>query len=126
MHNHLTSPSTEPEIRRRRRYASSFKAKIVAACLQGDASIAQVALQHGLNTNLVQTWIRKAKRQSQLPAVPDFVSLPVPPAAADLPTPPATGGDICIELPSAHGTITVRWPVSEAAQCGHWLKGLLG
>lgn len=69
----MTSPNTERETRRRRRYAPSFKAKIVAACLQGDTSIAQVALQHGLNTNLVQTWIRKAKRQSQLPAVPDFV-----------------------------------------------------
>jgi transposase len=40
----MTMPSTEREIRRRRRYAPSFKAKIVAACLQGDASIAQVAL----------------------------------------------------------------------------------
>ena len=122
----MTSPSTEREIRRRRRYAPSFKAKIVATCLQGDASIAQVALQHGLNTNLVQTWIRKAKRQSQLPAVPDFVPLPVPPAATDLPAPTATVGDICIELPSSRGTITVRWPVAEAAQCAHWLKGLLG
>ncbi|MCE0734099.1 hypothetical protein LWH48_15130 [Halomonas sp. G15] len=97
-----------------------------AACLQGDASIAQVALQHGLNTNLVQTWIRKAKRQSQLPAVPDFVPLPVPPAEASPLTPPSTAGEIFIELPSPRGTITVRWPVSEAAQCGHWLKGLLG
>ncbi|MEQ4540400.1 MAG: transposase [Billgrantia sp.] len=117
--------STEREIRRRRRYAPEFKAKIVAACLQGNASIAQVALQHGLNTNLVQTWIRKAKRQSQLPAVPDFVPLPVPSATADLPAPPSTAGEICIELPSARGTITVRWPVSEAAQCAQWLKGLL-
>jgi len=73
----MTSPNTEREVRRRRRCAPSFKAKIVAACLQGDASIAQIALQHGLNTNLVQTWIRKAKRQSQLPVVPDFVPLPV-------------------------------------------------
>ncbi|NAW14334.1 IS66-like element accessory protein TnpA, partial [Halomonas icarae] len=79
----MTSPNTEREIRRRRRYAPSFKAKIVAACLQGDASIAQVALQHGLNTNLVQTWIRKARRQSQLPTVSDFVSLPVPPFTPD-------------------------------------------
>lgn len=122
----MTPPSTDREVRRRRRYAPSFKAKIVAACLQGDASIAQVALQHGLNTNLVQTWIRKAKRQSQLPAVPDFVPLPVPPAATALPTPPSTAGEICIELPSAHGTITVHWPVAEAAQCAQWLKGLLG
>ena len=122
----MTSSSTEREIRRRRSYAPSFKAKIVAACLQGDASIAQVALQHGLNTNLVQTWIRKAKRQSQLPAVPDFVPLPVSPAEASLPTPSSTPGEICIELPSSLGTITVRWPVTEAAQCAQWLKGMLG
>jgi len=122
----MTPPSTEREVRRRRRYTPSFKAKIVAACLQGDDSIAQVARQHGLNTNLVQTWIRKAKRQSQLPTVPDFVPLPVPPSAAYLPTPPSTPGEICIELPSSRGTITVRWPVAEAAQCAHWLKGLLG
>jgi len=122
----MTTSSTEREIHRRRRYAPSFKAKIVAACLQGDASIAQVALQHGLNTNLVQTWIRKAKRQGQLPAVPDFVPLPVPPAAADLSAPPAAIGDICIELPSTRGTITVRWPVSEAGHCTQWLKELLG
>ncbi|MBB3233148.1 IS66-like element accessory protein TnpA [Halomonas stenophila] len=122
----MTTPSTDREIRRRRRYAPSFKAKIVAACLQGDASIAQVALQHGLNTNLVQAWIRKAKRQSQLPAVPEFVPLPAPPAAADLPASATASGDIRIEVPSAHGTITVHWPVAEAAQCAQWMKGLLG
>lgn len=122
----MTPPSIEREVRRRRRYTPSFKAKIVAACLQDDASIAQVALQHGLNTNLVQTWIRKAKRQNPLPAVPDFVPLPLPPAGGDLPTLPSTAGEICIELPSARGTITVRWPAAEAAQCAHWLKGLLG
>jgi transposase len=121
----MTIPSTEREIRRRRRYAPSFKAKIVAACLQGDASIAQIALQHGLNTNLVQTWIRKAKRQSQLPAVPDFVPLPAPPAAADLSTPTTSRGEIRIEVPSTRGMITVHWPVTDAAQCAQWLKGLL-
>ena len=122
----MTTPSTDREIRRRRRYAPSFKAKIVAACLQGDASIAQVALQHGLNTNLVQTWIRKAKCQSQLPAMPEFVPLPAPAATADSPTPPTSTRAIRIEVPSAHGTITVRWPVAEAAQCAQWLKELLG
>lgn len=57
-----TIPSTDREIRRRRRFAPEFKTKIVAACLQGHVSIAQVARQHGLNTNLVETWIYKAKR----------------------------------------------------------------
>ncbi|RAH36292.1 MULTISPECIES: IS66-like element accessory protein TnpA [unclassified Halomonas] len=122
----MTTSSTDREIRRRRRYTPEFRAKIVTACLQGDSSIAQVALQHGLNTNLVQTWIRKAKRQSQLPAVPDFVPLPAPPAATDLPASTAAVGDICIELPSVRGTITVRWPASEATPCAQWLKELLG
>ena len=121
----MTIPSTDREIRRRRRFAPEFKAKIVAACLQGDISIAQVALQHGLNTNLVQTWIRKAKRQSQLPAVPDFVALPVPSAVDDRSTSPAGSGEIRIEVPSARGMITVHWPVPDAAQCAQWLKGLL-
>ncbi|WP_163649498.1 transposase [Modicisalibacter sp. 'Wilcox'] len=122
----MTTPTTEREVRRRRRYAPSFKAKIVAACLQGDASIAQVALQHGLNTNLVQTWIRKAKRQSQLPTVPAFVPLPAPAATADCPTLSTSDAAIRIEVPSAHGTITVHWPVAKAAQCAQWMKGLLG
>nr|WP_163500518.1 transposase [Halomonas socia] len=121
----MTTLSTEREIRRCRRYTPEFRAKIVTACLQGDASIAQVALQHGLNTNLVQTWIRKARRQSQLPAVPDFVPLSVPPPAPDLPMSATASAEIRIEVPSARGTITVHWPVVEAAQCAQWLKGLL-
>lgn len=118
----MTTPSTQGEFCRC--YASDFKAKTVAACLQDDASIAQVALQHGLNPNLVQTWIRKAKRQNQLPAVPNFVPLPMPPVAADRPTPPATA-EIHIEMPTARGTFSMHWPVAEAAQCAQWLKGLL-
>lgn len=121
----MTSPTTEREVRRRRRYTPSFKAKIVAACLQGDTSIAQIALQHGLNTNLVQTWIRKAKRQGQLSTVPDFVPLSAPPSPPDLPTSPTVTGDIRIELLSAQGTITIHWPVAKAAQCAQWLKGFL-
>ncbi|WP_162899972.1 transposase [Halomonas sp. JS92-SW72] len=78
----MTSPSTEREIRRRR-YVPSFQAKVVAACLHSDTSIAQIALQHELNTNRVQTYIRKAK--SQLPA------------AASLSTPSFTSGEIHID-----------------------------
>ncbi|SEM21949.1 IS66-like element accessory protein TnpA [Halomonas daqiaonensis] len=122
----MTSQSIDREIRRRRRYTPEFRARVVTACLQGDTSIAQVALQHGLNTNLVQTWIRKARRQSQLPAVPDFVPLPVTPAAPDLPVSATSSAEIRIEVPSARGTITVHWPVADAAQCEQWLKGLLG
>jgi len=101
----MTSQSAEREIRRRHCHTPSFKAKIIAAGLKGDVSVAQVALLHGLNTNLVPTWIRKTKRQSQLPAVPDFVPLPALPAEASLPTPSSTAGEICTELPSSRGTM---------------------
>jgi hypothetical protein len=45
-------------LRKRRTYSAEFKQQIVQACKAPDVSIASVALQHGLNTNLVSKWIR--------------------------------------------------------------------
>lgn len=118
----MTPPNTEREIHRRRRYGPAFKTNILTACLQGNASIVRGALQYGLNTNLVQTWIRKAKREKQWLAVPDFLPLPVSLAKVDLPAPATACREICIELPSTHGTHTVHWLVAEAAQCAQCLK----
>ena len=44
--------------KKRRTYSAEFKQQIVQACKAPDVSIASVALQHGLNTNLVSKWIR--------------------------------------------------------------------
>ncbi|TEF58520.1 transposase, partial [Pseudomonas aeruginosa] len=52
----------------RRSYPKSFKAQVVEECTQPGASVAGVALSHGLNANLVHKWIRR--QQAQLPAVP--------------------------------------------------------
>ncbi|UCM27185.1 transposase [Pseudomonas sp. PS1(2021)] len=52
----------------RRSYPKSFKAQVVDECTQPGASVAGVALSHGLNANLVHKWIRR--QQAQLPAVP--------------------------------------------------------
>ena len=43
---------------KRRTYSAEFKQQIVQACKASEVSIASVALQHGLNTNLVSKWIR--------------------------------------------------------------------
>ena len=40
----------------RRRHGPDFKAKVLAACNEPGASIAAVALAHGLNANLVRKW----------------------------------------------------------------------
>ena len=42
----------------RRSYSKSFKAQVIAEYAQADTSIANVALTHNLNANLVHKWIR--------------------------------------------------------------------
>ena len=39
--------------RKRRRFSTAFKAKIVETCQQPGASVADIALEHALNANLV-------------------------------------------------------------------------
>jgi len=41
----------------RRRHNAEFKTKVLAACNEPGASIAAVALSHGLNANLVRKWL---------------------------------------------------------------------
>jgi len=45
----------------RRSYPKSFKAQVVEECTQPGASVAGVALSHGLNANLVHKWIRRLR-----------------------------------------------------------------
>lgn len=41
----------------RRTHAPEFKARVLAACYQPGASIAAVALAHGINANVVHKWL---------------------------------------------------------------------
>ncbi|WP_460427166.1 transposase [Azotobacter armeniacus] len=47
----------------RRSYSTAFKAQVVQECGQPGASVASVALSHGINTNVVHKWIRTARSQ---------------------------------------------------------------
>ena len=65
---------------KRRTYSAEFKQQIVQACKASEVSIASVALQHGLNTNLVSKWIRlidakPGNDRSLLPNKPAFITL---------------------------------------------------
>jgi len=44
---------TENSRKRRRRYDAALKAQIVAECVQPGASVANVAMAHGINANIV-------------------------------------------------------------------------
>ncbi|TGQ46951.1 MULTISPECIES: transposase [unclassified Mesorhizobium] len=60
----------------RRRYDPVSKDRLVAACLEPGASVSGLALEHGVNANLLWKWIRKQRlaKKETLPSPP----LPTP------------------------------------------------
>lgn len=68
-----------PALRQRRSYPKPLEAQIVAECARPGASIAAVALSHGINANLLHKWIRLDRARSQA-STPAFVPVGVPPA----------------------------------------------
>lgn len=108
-----------------------FKAMVVQACLQPDVSMAAVALSHGLNANLVRSWVTQAERHvaDQRPGAVMCDSVEarqdLPPRGfvpLALPTPVT---DIRIELQRGATVVKVIWPSSTAAECVTWLRELL-
>ena len=48
-----------PQVPKRRFYSPELKLQVVGACAQSGASIAGVAMQHGINANIVHRWLRE-------------------------------------------------------------------
>jgi transposase len=49
----------------RRRYEPASNQRLVEACLRPGVSVASVALQHGVNANLLRKWIARHQRQQR-------------------------------------------------------------
>jgi transposase len=100
-----------------------LKERVVAACAVPGASVARIALEHGLNANLVHRWRRVAEGRELGPEVKSvsaqFVSLPM---ATPIGSTPA---DIRIELKHGPTSISVTWPTIAASECATWLRELL-
>lgn len=110
----------------RRRHGADLKAQVLRECECPGASVAAIALAHGLNANLVHKWRRLARSGGQNTFVPvpaHFIALPLAPTPVG-PTPPPQS-DIRIELRRATLAVNVTWPVSAAGDCGVWLRELL-
>ena len=106
----------------RRRYDDDLKAQVVAECGAQGASVAKVAMSHGINANVVHRW-RQLAREARVPAsapTSEFVavSLAPPPVAA-----PAR--DIQVQLRRGATAMTITWPVSASAEFGVWMRELL-
>jgi len=57
----------------RRWYTEAFKRRVVAECLHPDVSVTKIAVERGLNPNLVRKWMAKGLSEDrvdlQLPAL---------------------------------------------------------
>jgi transposase len=47
-------------------YDKEAKRELIETCLRPGVSVARVALQHGINANLLRTWITRHRRQREL------------------------------------------------------------
>ncbi|WP_348701581.1 transposase [uncultured Marinobacter sp.] len=111
---------------RRRRFSREFKAQIVAQCLEPGASVSRIALDNGLNANMVRRWISEARRAPKSPATtPGFVPVDLG-TATSVPALPDKRSIIGIEIPRVGGALVVEWPVEQAHQCAALLRDLLG
>ena len=51
----------------RRRFEPASKERLVAACLEPGISVSRLALEHGVNANLLRKWIKKHTATRSLP-----------------------------------------------------------
>ena len=106
----------------RRFYSAELKTQVMQECRQGGASVAGVALSHGINANIVHRWLREFTPTALVPQlqanafVPVTLDDPAPGSAA--PAAPA----IRVEVQRANATIVVKWPLQGSAACASWLR----
>lgn len=108
--------------RKRRRYGAELKAEILGECARPGASVAKVAMTHGINANIVHGW-RKLAREAGAVTVPEqFVPVAVTPAV-----PRSADDERTIEVELRRGGITVKlsWPMSASMDLSAWMRELL-
>ena len=116
-----TMASEAPANRPTRRFFSpEFKTQVTQECRQSGASVAGVALSHGVNANIVHRWLREQAASALVPQSQAFV-----PVTLDEPAPgptPQSAPDIRVEIHRANTTIVVKWPLQGGAACAAWLR----
>jgi transposase-like protein len=128
-----TSSNAFPDRRRRRTHSTEFKAKVVAACRKPGVSIAAVALNNGLNANLLRRWVVAEEQVSSAMPIETAIASPAPISVENRAFIPiqlersavAPPQEITIELRRGATIVKVGWPLLAAADCAAWLRELL-
>ncbi|HCP77738.1 MAG: hypothetical protein CML16_11155 [Pusillimonas sp.] len=135
----------------RRTYSPQFKAELVAQCLEGHTSLTALAVDHGMNPNVLHRWVTEHARYGKhslqsVQSTPDDQTIDITPAnwvalkpAQAVQAPKAnnakaaarpsrsTGSDTIVELElSARGlTMKVRWSTHDYQAFARWARELL-
>ncbi len=111
--------------RKRRRYGADLKARILTECAVPGASVAKVAMAHGINANIVHGW-RKLAREGRVAAssaAPAFIPVAVEPKVIE--PQPREPHHVEIELRRGSVSMKLAWPASAAAELAVWTRELL-
>ena len=110
---------------KRRLYRAELKSQVVTQVRLPGASVARVALSHGINANIVHRWLREREGQAQM-APSGFVAVSLPTGNGKLGDEPAQPGqDIRIEVRRGATVVNIAWPVAQAGECSAWMRELL-
>jgi transposase len=108
----------------RRRYSQEMKAQVLAECGAPGASVAKVAMSHGINANVVHGWRKLARGGGgEAPVVKPREFVPVVLEEAGVPGSRERG--IEVELRRGAVTMKLTWPLSAAADFAAWTRELL-
>mgnify|MGYP000924383533 CR=1 FL=1 len=107
--------------RKRRRYGAEQKAQILAECAASGASVAKVAMSHGINANIVHGWRKQARDAGAVAVSERFVPVAVAPAV------PRPVDERAVEVELRRGGITIKlsWPMSASMDLSVWMRELL-
>lgn len=112
---------------RRRRYSEELKQQVLSECGRPNASVAKVAMAHGINANVVHSWRKRVREAVETPDAialqePVFVPMMLPPVASAVAT---SATQVQVQIKRAAMVISVDWPLEAAAQLGIWMRELL-
>jgi len=93
----MASERTASRPKTRRSYSDEFKAQVMAECEEPGASVAKVAMSHGINDSVVHRWRQLAREGRRPVAAPrnEFVPLALTTTA---PSVSGNGHDIRVEI----------------------------
>lgn len=104
----------------RRRHDPELKSLVLEQCKQPGASVARIALSHGLNANLVHKWRREARGyEASVATRSEFIAVQLAASA------PASRHEVHIELRRGAIAVNVDWPLSALPECAAWLREIL-